>query len=91
MALKYCGGCDPGFDRVAACEKIKDAAGSSIEWTRFDPSGSSSVLIICGCATACPAEELDLSRAGKVVVVTQEPENPQSIVEALISSGEQND
>ena len=36
VALKYCGGCNPGFDRVAYVEKIKSAAGPDIEWVTLD-------------------------------------------------------
>ena len=88
VALKYCGGCDPAFDRVAAFEAINQAAAGAIEWSRFDPGQSLPVLIICGCATACPTEELDLSQAAKVVLLTQEPHNMQEIVNQLLENGE---
>jgi hypothetical protein len=88
VAIKYCGGCNPGYDRVEAFEKIKKTAGSAIEWTGFDPGKSASLLIICGCATACPAEELDLGGVKTLVVLNQEPKSPEEIVSKLLANGE---
>ena len=91
VAIKYCGGCNPGYVRVAVFESIRNAAGETIEWTRFDPASSNSVLIICGCATACPAEEMDLSQTKIAVVITEEPASPQQVVLALLGNGDEHD
>ncbi len=91
VALKYCGGCNPGYVRVAVFESIRNAAGETIEWTRFDPASSSSVLFICGCTTACPAEEMDLSRNKITVVLTEEPAHPQKVVQTLLGNGDEHD
>ena len=91
VALKYCGGCDPAYDRVAAFEKIKQAAGDAVEWTRFEPGISRTVLMVCGCSSVCPAEEQDLSRVKTLVVLAEEPADPDEIVTRLLKDGDEND
>ena len=88
VALKYCGGCDPQYDRVGVFERIREAAGDAIKWTAFDPQAGPALLIICGCATACPAEGLDLTQVGTLVCLNQEPTSPQEIVSKLLANGE---
>ncbi len=36
VALKYCGGCDPGFDRVEYIQRVRAAAGEAIMWVTLD-------------------------------------------------------
>ncbi|MCB2193243.1 MAG: hypothetical protein KQI62_16850, partial [Deltaproteobacteria bacterium] len=58
VALKYCGGCDPGYDRVAYYEAIQAEAGERITWQRLEQGGHQALLLVCGCETACPLEEI---------------------------------
>jgi hypothetical protein len=58
VAVKFCGGCDPAYERGAYFREIKEAAGGRIEWCRPGEGGQRAVLLICGCATACPEEEM---------------------------------
>ncbi len=37
IALKYCGGCDPEFDRVELFAKVRSAAADAIEWVALEP------------------------------------------------------
>ncbi|GHS94293.1 hypothetical protein AGMMS50276_06600 [Synergistales bacterium] len=52
--VKYCGGCNPSYDRVAFVERLgrelKDA-----EIVYSDSGGSDFVLIVCGCPVKCAA------------------------------------
>lgn len=56
-ALKYCGGCDPAYDRQALVAQIKAVAGKNIEWLSLDDPEHEAVLLVCGCKTACPLEK----------------------------------
>lgn len=58
VALKFCGGCDPAYDRVEYWEEIRDAAGDRIVWVSMDDEGYEAVLGINGCKRACLEEEL---------------------------------
>ena len=85
MALKYCGGCDPAYDRVAYWEEIKDIAGGRIEWVSPDNGPYQTILVITGCNTACPERDLGKVGDSSRVIVKSNDLEPQRIVELLLS------
>ena len=86
MALKYCGGCNPGFDRVAYVEKIKSAAGPNIEWVTFDEEGFDAVLLVTGCDTACPRRTIDFSEYKQTLLIRDNKASPEDLVKILLES-----
>ncbi len=84
IALKFCGGCDPGFDRVQYFNRIRTAAGDSIEWVTLDDRGFEAVLVISGCETACPEEGIDFMPA-RIVTVRTDKRDPDEIAQHLLS------
>jgi hypothetical protein len=86
VALKYCGGCNPGFDRAAYVEKIKAAAGPDIEWVTLDEEGFDAVLLVTGCDTACPRRTIDFSEYGKTVTIKDAKVSPEDLVKILLES-----
>ena len=68
IALKYCGGCDPAFDRVELFRRIEALAGDRVEWVGVDDGAADAVLLIGGCARACPAADEELARHRMVIV-----------------------
>lgn len=85
MALKYCGGCDPTYDRVAYWEEIRDIAEGRIEWVSLDDGPYEAILVITGCPTACPERDLSRGRNSPLVVVTCGHLEPQRVVDILLS------
>lgn len=81
VALKYCGGCDPAYERVDYFERIKKAAGEGIEWVRPDTSGYVAMLMICGCEKACPLEEMPST--DKLVLIKHDQAAPEEVVARL--------
>lgn len=70
IGVKYCGGCNPRYDRTGLVARLKQELGSGVEWvnagTAEDPMDF--VLVVCGCTAAC-AEHRNLNGArGKLVV-----------------------
>lgn len=86
MALKYCGGCNPGFDRVAYVDKIKSAAGPDIEWVTLDEGNVDAVLLVTGCDTACPRRSIDFSKYKKTVTIRDDKASPEDLVKLLSES-----
>ena len=89
VAVKFCGGCDPGYDRSAFWAEVKARAGNSVEWVLPDQGGYEAVLIIDGCETACVSEalesgELVLNQPVRVVRVKDGSLDPALIVEKLV-------
>lgn len=67
IGIKYCGGCNPIFDRKKLAENISDEyAGCSFEPVRDDVFYDA-VLIINGCGRACGGHE-KLKTAEKIFV-----------------------
>lgn len=64
VGLKYCGGCNPRYDRVALAEDIKARLGRELEWASPGEGDLDFVLAIEGCLTACadlsPFEGLEI-------------------------------
>jgi hypothetical protein len=87
IALKYCGGCDPGFDRVQYFKKIQKAADGLIDWVTLDEGDFEAVLIVSGCDTACPAGKMGTTDCGsrKIVSVRDDKSDPAEIVQSLLS------
>jgi hypothetical protein len=88
VGLKYCGGCDPGFDRVELFTRIRAAAGDAIEWVSVDDQGFDTVLLIAGCDRACPEQNPEILRY-RVISIKHDCPDTGVIVKALLSKGEQ--
>ena len=86
VALKYCGGCNPGYDRVAYVGKIKSAAGADIEWVTLDEGGIDAVLLATGCETACPRRSIDFGEYKRTVTIRDDKQSPEDLVKILLES-----
>jgi hypothetical protein len=53
VGVKYCGGCNPRYDRVALAEALMARLGREIKWVSLDARDLALVLAIEGCQTAC--------------------------------------
>jgi len=53
ILVKFCGGCNPFYDRVALVEKIADSLKGKAELVYSAGDGVDMVLAVHGCETAC--------------------------------------
>jgi hypothetical protein len=53
VGIKYCGGCNPGYDRVALADYIKKSLHGKAEFVSPDSEGIDLVLAVEGCKTCC--------------------------------------
>jgi hypothetical protein len=51
--LKYCGGCDPTFDRSEFVKDLTASLGFAVQWVSFEDENISCLLIVNGCEIAC--------------------------------------
>ncbi len=58
VGVKYCGGCNPEYDRVAFVEQIKERLEGKVSFVPPESEGADIILAVNGCRTACA----DLSR-----------------------------
>ncbi len=55
VGVKYCGGCNPGYDRIKLFKKIFDEIGEGFVFhTAEDNVTYDFLLIISGCPNSCP-------------------------------------
>jgi len=84
VAVKFCGGCDPSYDRGEYFERIRSVARGLIDFVSLDEGGYEAVLIISGCQTDCPREALELEPSLRVVSLTDGDAEPGQVVENLL-------
>lgn len=89
VAIKYCGGCDPAFDRVEIAEEIMAAADSSISWCSHIEGDNDAILLICGCEKACPLGELEDD--SRVVVLSRADARIEMLLNEILKKGNANE
>ncbi len=57
VGIRYCGGCNPTFERVAALESLILALEGKVRAVDHREDSIQALLFVCGCPTACPAQE----------------------------------
>jgi len=53
VGLKYCGGCNPEYDRVALVKHIQENLQGKVEFVKPESEGVRLILAVEGCSTAC--------------------------------------
>lgn len=53
VAIKYCGGCNPDYDRVALVKRIEERLIGKVEFVSAENENIDLVLAVEGCKTAC--------------------------------------
>lgn len=81
VALKYCGGCNPDYERTDFFEAVKRLAGDEVVWVRPEDDDYQAVLVICGCPTACP--DIEAPAGATVIRVADTHLSPTDILAKL--------
>ncbi len=82
IAIKFCGGCNPTFDRVQYWERVRRIAADRVSWVRLREDHNEVVLLINGCRSACP--EHDLPPTSRLVSVKNDETPPEEVVRILL-------
>jgi len=53
VGLKYCGGCNPEYDRVSLVKHIEKSLQGKVEFVKPESEGVGLILVVEGCSTAC--------------------------------------
>jgi hypothetical protein len=69
IAIKFCGGCNPTFDRLQYWEQVKAETGDTVTWVSPDHPDRETVLLICGCHTSCPVKNLPPEDGARLILV----------------------
>ena len=73
IRVKYCGGCNPRYDRKAVTERLRAAFPESEFVEAGDDEGPfDHVIVLSGCSAACASHEDLHGTYGKTVPTSQE-------------------
>lgn len=59
IGIKYCGGCNPTYERVEIVEKLQFLVGARFHFLSLDQQDLDGLLLIQGCERACALESLN--------------------------------
>lgn len=89
IGLKYCGGCNPSYDRVEYVREIQEAAGSRVEWVSHDAGGFTTLMLVCGCDKQC-VDMAEYEATGcRIFRIKDMKEAPTTILTSLLAGGEE--
>jgi len=69
--IKFCGGCNPGYDRVETAERIRRQLKNAGYMIVTDKKEAEVLVVICGCACAC-ADVSEIKCERKIMVTGPE-------------------
>lgn len=81
VGIKYCGGCNPTYDRLALVEAMKVRLAGVVDWAASNHDDCDVWVAVMGCDTACA----DLTTCGgaEVHLIT----SPQDLETFLVRMG----
>jgi len=84
--IKYCGGCNPRYDRVDFVRRMQAAAGGRIRWTGFEDPACNLLVIVNGCERAC-IRPADFRRDGlEILTVGCCGPSPEQMIRRILSA-----
>ena len=82
VGIKYCGGCNPNYDRVAVADYMKKSLHGRVEFVPLEHEDIDLVLAVEGCKTCCA----DLSTfEGKPIHFISQPEDAGKFLQSFLS------
>jgi len=62
IGIKYCGGCNPGYERVEMMEGVQFRFSDRFFFLRHDEPDIDVLILMSGCHRACAGENLDITK-----------------------------
>jgi len=82
IGIKYCGGCNPYYDRVALVKRIESRLQGKVEFVSAANDDVDLVLAVEGCNTACA----DLSSFdGKEIRIISKTEDADNFIRKILN------
>ncbi len=64
IGMKFCGGCNPAYDRIAAADIVRNSLSGIAEFVSSEDKDADLVLVFMGCSSACA----DTSRIDEALI-----------------------
>jgi len=81
VGVKYCGGCNPEYDRVTLVEQIKERLEGKVSFVLPESEGVDIILAVHGCRTACA--DLSGFRGIEILTVSGNEEGKKFVREII--------
>lgn len=89
VGIKYCGGCNPSYERVVFVERMKDLFGNYFLFLSPQESNLDLLIFVSGCLRACALVENDPKTLPYFSVAQEEDfENLVSILKSYVKKGD---
>jgi hypothetical protein len=62
IGIKYCGGCNPGYERVEMIERVQFRFNDRFLFLRHDEPDIDVLVLMSGCHRTCAGKDLDLTK-----------------------------
>jgi len=85
VRIKYCGGCNPYYDRVAFVKRIESRLKGKVEFVSPENDNVDFIIAVEGCRTACA--DIGSIDAKKIRLITHPDDAEEFIQEILIQLG----
>ena len=59
IGIKYCGGCNPHYERVDMLQKVHSLLKNRFLFLRYDQENLNGLILVSGCPRACASKNLD--------------------------------
>jgi len=59
IGVKYCGGCNPAYERVEMVEKVQFRLGDQFFFHRYGDEEGEALILVSGCPRACAGQHLN--------------------------------
>lgn len=76
IGIKYCGGCNPRYDRTSFFSRIKDEVGYKHQFeTAISGELYDVVLVLCGCTSGCADHSMLTAKNDKILILQEKDYN----------------
>jgi len=71
VGIKYCGGCNPTYERVEIIQGVKSHFRDQLLFTRHEEKDIDVLIIVNGCSRACAAQNLNQAEVPRYSVTEE--------------------
>ena len=69
IGVKYCGGCNPGYERVEMIERIQFRLDDRFLFLPHDEIDIDALVLMSGCHRACAGKDLNIAKIPHCLVI----------------------
>ncbi len=89
IAIKYCGGCNPSYERVEMVQRLQSSLKDRFIFSINDQQDSDIMVFVCGCPRACADKDSNCPQVPSRSVIGENDFN--SLVDWLEGLGKKGD